>query len=72
MFLKGTGWGGVVQDVLELLFQGPWGQQAIGRVGLYTEESALVEDSHMLAVLEVTKVVWKSMGRTRRWNEATL
>lgn len=72
MFLKGTGWGGVVQDVLELLFQGPWGQKAIGRVGLYTEESALVEDSHMLAVLEVTKVVWKSMGRTRRWNKATL
>lgn len=56
----GTGWGGVIQDVLELLFQGPWGQQAIGRVGPYTEESAPVEDSHMSAVLKVTKVVWRS------------
>lgn len=57
MLLKGTGWGGVIQDLLELLLEGPWGQQAIGRVGPYPEESAPVEDSHVPAVLEVTEVV---------------
>lgn len=62
MFLEGTGRGGIIQDVLELLFQGPWGQQAIGRVSPYAEESAPVEDSHVPAVLEVTKVVWRSAG----------
>lgn len=71
MFLKGTGWGGVIQDVLELLFQGPWGKQAIGRVSPYTEESAPVEDSHVSAVLKVTKVVWRDTGGRRRWEEVT-
>lgn len=44
--------------MLELLLKGPWGEQAIRGVGGHTEKSTLVEDRHVLAVLEVANVVW--------------
>lgn len=57
MLLLGAGGGGVVQDSLELLLQGPRGQQAALGVGPHAVESATVEDGHVSAVAEVADVV---------------
>lgn len=57
MLLLGAGGGGVIQDSLELLLQGPGGEQAALGVGPHAKESASVEDSHVSAVPEVADVV---------------
>lgn len=57
MLLLGAGGGGVVQDSLKLLLQGPRGEQAALRVGPHAEEAASVEDGHVSAVAEVADVV---------------
>lgn len=57
MLLVGAGRGGVIQDSLKLLLQGPRGEQAALGVGAHAEESAPVEHGHVSAVLEVADVV---------------
>lgn len=57
MLLLGAGGGRVIQDSLELLLQGPRGEQATLGVGPHAEESASVEDGHMSAVTQVADVI---------------
>lgn len=57
MLLLGAGGGWVIQDSLELLLQGPRGEQAALGVGPHAEESASVEDGHVSAVTQVADVV---------------
>lgn len=55
--LPGLGWGGVVQDPLELHLQVPRLEQAGALVEPHLEKSALVVDGHVPAVREVLEHV---------------